>query len=133
MTTAAMGQQEVIGLTFSRPAGGTIAKGKLVKSGTDNTVVVTTAIADTAIGVALATVSSGQSCPIQATGIAGCISGATITDGQEVMCKASSTGEIDVAAGATARSVGIAIGGSASGETQMVLLGLPALKGPANT
>jgi len=126
-----MGQQEVIGMTISLNAGGTIAKGKLVKM-SSGSVVVTTAITDCAVGVALASVTSGQACPIQVSGVALCINGSgSITVDQEVIpAAATSTGEIDTAAGATGRGVGVALGSAAAGETVPVLLALPAVKRP---
>jgi len=130
----AMGQQEVIGLTITLPAGGTIAKGKLVKL-SSGSVVVTTAITDCALGVALQSVTSGQACPVQITGIALCVNGsAGITVDAEVMpAAATSTGEVDSAAGATGRSIGVALATVAAGEYVPVLLALPAAKRPPLT
>lgn len=131
--TTKMGQQEVIGLTITRPAGGTIAKGKLVKVSGDD-VVVTTAITDCPLGVALQSVTVGQACPIQVTGVALCIAGGSITAGNQVMPKTSaSTGEIEAAAGATATSVGVALQDASSGESVAVLLAMPAVKRPPNS
>lgn len=131
---ASFGAQEVIGLTITLPAGGTIGKGKLVKMSSGN-VVVTTAITDCAIGVALKACSSGDPCPIQVTGVAQCINGlSSITVDQEVMpSAATSTGEVDTAAGATGRSVGVALATAAAGEQVPVLLALPAVKRPPNS
>src|SRR3990167_2844412 len=106
--------------------GGAITANSMVKlDTTEGRVVAATAIADLPIGVALDTGTStagADQIRVQIKGIAKVRAGATITVGQELMVKASGTGELDVAAGATANTVGKALQAGASGETIAVLL-----------
>lgn len=116
---------------FSMPAGGTIAQGALCKL-SSGTLVVTTAITDDVIGVAVTSAVSGDNVSVQMFGIAKVLAGATITAGQELMPIAAATGRADVAAGATAKSIGFALDAGAAGELIRVVLRLSA-KGPANS
>jgi len=116
-------------------AGGAITANSMVKVDTTaGQVVACTAITDAAIGVCLdGAAASGEQVLVQIFGVAEVRAGATITAGQELMVKNSGTGELDVAAGATARSVGWALQGGASGDTIAVLLAGPAPKAPPNS
>lgn len=106
-------------------AGGTIAAHKLVKlDSTEGQVVVTTAITESAVGVALKSASSGDLVPVQMYGIAKCIAnGSTIVVGSEVMPEASATGKVALTAGSTSISCGVALQASSTdGDVIMVLL-----------
>lgn len=116
-------------------AGGTITANSMVKlDTTTGQVVAATAITDPVIGVSVDTATAaGQHVKVQMFGVAKVRYGATITVGQELMVKAAGTGELDVAAGATAFTCAKALEGGASGDTCAVLLCTPVRKGPANT
>lgn len=90
-------------------AGGTIALGAAVKmDSTANQVVVTSAITDIVIGVALTSAVSGETVPVQTHGIVKVLSDGTPTSvGAEVMPKASGSGKASLSSGATAMSFGI--------------------------
>ena len=59
--------------------------------------------------------------------------GATVTVGQELMVKAGGTGELDVAAGATANTCAKALQAGASGDIIAVLLTTPKGRGQPNS
>lgn len=115
-------------------AGGTIAINRPVKlDSTEGQVVQATAITDLVIGVALQAASSGDSVPVQAFGVAKCVlgtGGATL--GDQVMCVAAESGKVGTAAGATAKSFGVALATGNADETIPVLLACPNVNGPAN-
>lgn len=117
--------------------GGAITANSMVKlDTTEGRVVACTAIADLPIGVCVSTGSStagADQVSVQIFGIAKVRYGATITVGQELMVKASGTGELDVASGATAVTVAKALEAGASGEIHAVLLLGPVGAGPANS
>jgi hypothetical protein len=97
-------------------------------------VVAATAITDTVIGACVDTAAAaGDQVRVQLYGVAKVRYGATITVGQELMVKSGGTGELDVAAGATAFTCAKALEGGASGEICAVLLSGPVSKGPANS
>lgn len=115
-------------------AGGTIAAHKLVKlDSTEGQVVVTTAISEEVVGVALKSASSGDLVPIQMFGVAKCVAnGSTIVIGSEVMPEASATGKVALAAGAS-NNCGLALQASSTdGDVIMVLL-RPGVKSVANS
>ena len=115
-------------------AGGNITANSFVKLDTTaGQVVACTAITDKPIGVCVDTGTSGVQVRVQLYGAAKVRAGATITVGQELMVKGSGTGEVDVAAGATAYSCAKALTGGASTEIISVLLLGPVGAGPANT
>lgn len=115
-------------------AGGSITADSMVKlDTTEGQVVAATAITDAVIGVCVDTASSGDQVRVQLFGVAKVRAGATITAGQELMVKSGGTGELDVAAGATAFTCAKALQAGASGETIAVLLATPVAKAPANS
>lgn len=118
-------------------AGAAVTKHRALKlDSTVDQVVHSAAIADLTIGVSLETVASGEWVSVQYRGIAKLEAAAAITLGQEVMVQAAAAdGSIDAAAGATARSIGVALEAASNGDSDViaVLLSLPALKGPANS
>ena len=118
-------------------AGAAVTKNRVVKLDTTaNQVIHAAAIADLSIGVALNTAASGELVNVQYRGIAKIEVAAAVTLGAEVMGQAAAAdGSIDVAAGATARSLGVALeaGSNGDGDVIAVLLNAPTLKGPANS
>lgn len=118
-------------------ANGAIVKDRLVKADTTaGQCVQASAIADLVIGVALNTAAAGEMVAVQVDGIAQVeCAAAVLTAGDEVMPQAAAgNGRIATAAGATARSSGVAQATSTgtAGEKVPVLLNCPAVKGPAN-
>lgn len=109
---------------------------RLVKMGTnEGEVTPCTAITDIAIGVSLNKVAIGELCNYQTQGIALITTSTGVTRGAEVMATASGAGKCMTAAGATARSVGIALGTTTTGDNQQiaVAINLPNVNGPANS
>lgn len=130
------GQVNVYGPTRAFIAGGAITANRLVKlDSTAGQVVVTSAITDVVVGVALNTAASGGQVEV----LVGsghtqkvCASDA-ISLGAQVMPTASGSGKCVTAAGATAVSCGIALSASAAdGEFIEVQL-RPSVKSPANS
>ena len=119
---------------ISRIAGGTIAARRLVKLDTTaGQVVACSAITDVAIGVSLHSASSGQTVEIQTSGVAEIEASDAVALGAEVMPTAAGAGKCVTAAGATARSCGLAETiSSADGEFIRARINLPNLKGMAN-
>lgn len=122
-------------------ASGAIEANRFVKYGTADsttgnpTVVACTAITDMAIGVSTNKVASGEMCRIQTAGVAKvACTAAAISAGAQVM-PSTDAGKGVAAAGATARSCGIAE--TAAGGTDLevipVRLAVPNVNGPANT
>lgn len=118
-------------------AGAAVTKHRAVKLDTTvDTVIHSVAIADLTVGVSLNTVASGEWVSVQVRGIAKLEAAAAITLGDEVMVQAASAdGSIATSAGATARSLGVALEGATNGDADVisVLLRCPTLKGPANS
>jgi hypothetical protein len=116
-------------------AGGTITQYAMVKlHSTAGQVVVTDAIADLAIGVALTGAATGGTVAVQTFGRAKVVAGDVIALGAQVMCKAAAAGNVLTAAGATAKSVGVALMASgADGDIIEVLLATPNVNGVANS
>lgn len=116
-------------------AGAAVTAHRAVKISAADTCIQSAAIADGAIGVALVTAASGEWFPVQVRGVAKLEAAAAISAGDEVMVQAAAgDGSIDVAAGATAKSIGVALeAATADGDLIAVLLNTPSLKGPANS
>ena len=130
--SAAANQSGVVPRSFT--AGAAVTAFSVVKyDSTEGQVIHTTAITEDVVGVAQATVASGLQVPVitMAGATVKVRAGATITVGQELMPKAAGDGTVDVAAGATAVSCGVAISAGASGETILMML-RPGVKSPAN-
>lgn len=116
-------------------AGGAITQYSAVKLNSSAKFVACTAITDIPDGIAqTAAAADGDQLTVRT--INGSISkyryGATITAGDSLMVKAASTGEGDVAAGATAVSMGKALVSGVSGDIGSIIF-RPTLKSPANT
>lgn len=116
-------------------AGGTITRNKLVKlDSTEGRVVVTAAITDLAVGVALNDAAAGELVSVQTNGKAKLTVSGVVTLGDQLMPTGSGAGKCVTAAGATAKSVGIALQTSAAdGEVIEALLATPAVNTPANS
>lgn len=130
------GQAQNLGLIRSFIAGGAITANRLVKAdSTAGQVIVTTAITDRILGVALKTVASGEQVEVMlGSGMTAKVTASdAVSLGAEVMPTASGAGKCVTAAGATAVSCGIALSASAAdGEVIEVLL-RPSVKSPANS
>ena len=110
---------------------GTVTINSLVKIDNTGKVVVTTAITDDVYGVALQAGVSGDMIPVQQFGRAKIVCSAAVNPAAQVMPGAS--GKCATAAGATAKSFGIAESTTgANNELLMVTLRL-GVNGPANT
>lgn len=136
MTAAFAASQNFQGVApLSLKAGAAITANRVVKlDSTEGQVIHSTAITDLPMGVALQTVASGEQVSVQTIGIAKCVAGAAIALGAEVMCTASGDGKVTTAAGATARSIGVAMqDASGDGAIVTVRIGGPGLKTPANS
>lgn len=116
-------------------AGGTIGANRLVKAdSTAGQAVVTSAITDAAIGVALIGGDAGALIPVQQFGKAKIVASDAIVVGAQVMPTASGSGKCVTAAGGSAKSIGIALtAAGADGDIIEVQLGVPAINGPANS
>jgi hypothetical protein len=121
---------------YSFTAGGTISKGNvlMLNGTTSKSVVRTTAITDLAVGVALADASSGDLVPVMPIGpVCKVLAAGPVACNAEVMPHGSTAGRVDDAAGATARSIGVALeaAGADGDMIEVMLLSCP--KGPANS
>lgn len=118
-------------------AGEALEANRLVKyDSTEGQVVYPTAITDVVIGVTLEKVASGEQVAIQTGGVAKVATTAVaIALGAQVMASTATPGSCLLAAGATARSVGIleAATGGTLGELARVRLCVPNLNGAANS
>lgn len=117
-------------------AGGTISKNRAVcMDGTNaNQVVACSAITDIAIGIATEDATSGYQVTVQLFGKAKVVASAAVNSGAQVMPTASGGGKVSTAAGATAKSLGVAVSTCANdGELVEVLLATPNVNGPANS
>jgi hypothetical protein len=117
-------------------AGGTISKGNVVmlNGTTSKSVVRTTAITDMVIGVALNDAVSGDRIDVLTIGpVVKMLAAAAIACNAEVMPHGTTNGRVDDAAGATARSIGVALeaAGADGDMIEVMLTGCP--KGPANS
>lgn len=116
-------------------AGGAILQHRLVALSAANTVTATSAITDLAIGVSTAAAAAaGDQVPVQFGGVARITASAAISAGAQVMPTASGAGKCVTAAGATAKSVGVALeAAAADGDVIAVLLATPNVNGIANS
>lgn len=94
-----------------------------------------TAITDICIGISLETVSAGQAVTYQTGGVALVTCSSGVAYGAQVMATASGSGKCSTASGASARSIGLAVGNSTSndGEVMAVHLNVPNVSTPANS
>lgn len=126
--------QGVAGLSLE--AGGTIRRNRLITQDSAGKAVEASAITNAILGVSLIDASSGQQVPIQTFGVAKVVASAAITlaaGGRQVMATASGDGKCSTAAGATARTVGLALeAAGADGDVIKVLLQL-SLNQPPNS
>lgn len=103
---------------------------------TEGQVVYPTAITDVVIGVTLEKVASGEQVSVQTGGVAKIATTAVaIALKAQVMASTATPGSCLLAAGATARSIGIceSASGGTLGELIKVRLGTPNLNGAANS
>lgn len=129
------GQNLEAGNTNEYTAAGDIEAYRLVKYATaEGEVEACSAIADVAIGVSTNKVAAGGRVQIQTQGVALVTVSGAVTRGAQVMCTASGAGKCLDAAGATAKSVGIAEQtATTDGQVVAVRLAVPNVNGPANT
>lgn len=118
-------------------AGEALEANRCVKlDSTEGQVVYSGAITDIVVGITTQKVASGDQVIVQVRGTAKiATTAAAVSLGAEVMPDSSTGGRILTAAGATARSVGVAAsagGGTTAGELIAVHINLPNLKGPPN-
>jgi hypothetical protein len=117
-------------------AGAAVVKSRALKPGSAvNEVIHAVDITDLVVGVALNSADSGDWVSVQIGGIAKMEAAEAITVWAEVMVQdAANDGSIAPAAGATARSLGVAlVAATADGDIIPVQLRLPTLKGPPNS
>jgi hypothetical protein len=117
-------------------AGATVAAHRAVKLSAADTVIHCVDITDLCVGVALIGGSTGDFISIQYRGIAKMEAAEAITVNAEVMVQdAANDGSIAPAAGATARSIGVALEPATNGDGDIisVLLNLPNVKQPPNS
>lgn len=121
--------------TLSFLAGATVGINRMVQlSTTADTVIVTSAITDLAIGVALNAASTGELVEVAIFGVQKVVASGAITIFDQVMPTASGAGKVVTAGGATAKSCGIALKAAATdGDTIEVLLHTPNVNGVANS
>lgn len=128
------GTQNPMAIPYWRAkAGGTVTKGALLKlDTTEGQVIVTTAITDLVVGVAIASASSGDEVSIQSYGIALVPITAAVSLGDQLMPGAA--GLCTTAAGATAKNFGVALqAGAATPDMIAVLLACPNVNGIVQT
>lgn len=132
-----MADFNAFGVSFaSFQSGGAIGKNRAVKlDSVEGRVVVTSAITDLAIGVAVTSAdAAGESVTVQLFGKAKAVASDVVAIGAQVMPTASGAGKVVTAAGATAKSMGVALTASgADGDTIEVLLAVPNVNGIANS
>jgi hypothetical protein len=116
-------------------SGAAVGQYRLVTVSAANTGIVTTAITDAPIGVSMTSAAAaGELVPLQTMGIAKIVASAAVAIGAQVMPTAAGAGKCATAAGATAKSIGIAMSAAgADGDVIEVLLALPAVNRPANS
>lgn len=115
-------------------SGAAVGQYRLCTVSAANTCIVTTAITDSPIGVSLESAgAAGALVPLQSFGIAKIVASAAVAVGAQVMPTAGGAGKCMTAAGATAKSFGIAMSAAgADGDIIEVQLAMPSLSGPAN-
>lgn len=115
-------------------AGGTIAAGSCVMyHSTEGQVVVTTGVTSQCIGVALNSVTVGQSVQVQTGGVAKVLTSGICTVAVGVVPGATGKCVTEAAAGATALSFGIAEQTTTADGTMLRVRLIPTLRSPANT
>lgn len=116
-------------------AGGAITANRAVKLDSNGDVVVTTAITDKVVGIALETKASGEYVDvITVNGVKQKVTAsAAVTIGDDVMPTASGSGKCSTAAGATAKSFGIALSAAAADGEIIEVLTRFGVNGVANT
>lgn len=116
-------------------AGGTIAKNVLVKlHSVEGQVVVTTAITDSPLGASMNSAVANGTIAVQQFGVVKLTAKAAISLGAQVMPDGAGAGLIATAAGATAKSIGVALQAAlAENDVIEVQLLVPAVNGPANS
>ena len=128
--------QNPMGVPYWRAkAGGTITKGALLKlDTTEGQVIVTTAITDLVIGVAVEAAASGDEVAIQTYGIALVSIGSAVALGDQLMPIGTGSGLCATGAGATAKNFGVALmPGAATPDFVRVLLACPNVNGIVQT
>lgn len=116
-------------------SGAAITANRLVKNDTtEGQVIATAAITDMPIGVSLGTYASTDVGEFQTAGVARIEAASAISLNDQVMPDGGGGGKIATAAGATARSIGVAMqAAGGAGEIIRVKLHLPPVSGPVNT
>ena len=116
-------------------AGGTIPLNTVVMlHSVEGQVVVTTGITSPALGVAMNSAVAGGHVKVQQFGVGKLTAKAAISLGAQVMPVGSGGGLIATAAGATAKSIGVALQAAlADGDVIEVQLAIPPVFGPANS
>ena len=121
--------------SYAMKAGEAITAGRALKlDSTEGQVLHTTAITDTVVGVALETVASGEMVAIAPPGtfVRMCPS-AAVSLGAQVMPTGSGAGKVSTAAGATAKSCGIAFTEAGAADEFFTVLLVCGVNGPANS
>lgn len=115
-------------------AGGVVPINVLVMlHSVEGQVVVTTGITSLGLGAATISAASGGLVSVQQFGKAKLTAGAAISLGAQLMPAAAGGGLVETAAGATAKSIGVALqAAGASGDVIEVLLAVPPVFGPVN-
>lgn len=129
------GQAQNYGPIQTFKAGGAITAKRLVELDANGDVTATDAITDNAIGVALQTVASGEYVDVLVVNGAKAkvtTSGA-VAIGDQLMPTGSGAGKVITAAGATAKSVGIALSASAADGEDIEMLTRFGVNQPANS
>lgn len=120
----------------TKVAGATVAARRMVKlDSTEGQAIHGAAITDVAIGASISAAASGELFDVQGNGVALVeATAAAISIGAQVMI-GDTAGRVATAAGATAKSVGVAetAAGGTLGEVVAVRLNLPNVNGPANS
>ena len=116
-------------------AGGVIPVNTVVMlHSTEGQVVVTTGITSPALGVAMNSAVAGGHVKVQQFGVAKVTAKAALSLGAQVMTVSTGGGLITTAAGATAKSIGVALQAAlADGDVIEVQLAIPPVFGPANS
>lgn len=136
MTTKSPTKNYIATHVIEMEAEAAIVVRRLVKLGTaPGQVIHTAAITDVVVGVSLNSCDAGERVQIQTSGIAEVEVGESVAYLAQVMPIGTGAGKAATAAGATAKSCGLAAGVDAanSGETQKVWLSPINVNGPANT
>lgn len=100
------------------------------------TVLHCTAIADICIGASMTKTAINEMATVQQGGIALLECSTSVAEQVQVMPTAAAAGKVSLAAGATARSIGVVMPGPGSGgdaNVVAVFLNVPNLNGPANS